>query len=105
MRVVREAEAYVRRRLKNNQDGIYSDEVKGAARDNLYVGNAGILHMYTQLNLVEPSKIYEDIIKHMTRYLNIHLFDGIETAARDGEFVSGMAEAFYSGIGGIGLIQ
>lgn len=104
MRVVREAEAYVRRRLKNNQDGIYSDEVKGAARDNLYAGNAGILHMYTQLNLVEPSKIYEDIIKQMTRYLNIHLFDGVETAARDGEFVSGMAEAFYSGIGGIGLI-
>ncbi len=99
-----EAEAYVHQQLKQNQDGIYSDEVKGTAKDNLYVGNAGILHMYVQLNCIEPSKRYENIIREMTRYLNIHLFDGVKIAQTDGEYVAGMSEAFYSGIGGIGLI-
>lgn len=101
---VHEAEAYVHQKLRQNEDGIYSDEVKGTAKDNLYVGNAGILHMYVQLNLIKPSKEYENIIKEMTRYLNIHLFDGVKLAKTEGEFVPGMAEAFYSGIGGIGLV-
>lgn len=104
LRDVHEAESYVYHHLKQDKDGIFSTEVHGASQNNLYVGNAGILHMYLQLNKIEPCEKYNRIIKEMTRYLYLHLFDGIEIAHREGEFVDGMAEAFYSGIGGIGLI-
>lgn len=97
-----EAQAYVYQTLKENQDGIYSDAVEGV--NNLYSGNAGILHMYIQFQLVEPSAQQGRIIKGMTRYLNLHLFDDIRRSAQEGERVAGMSEAFYSGIGGIGLV-
>ncbi len=99
-----ESEQYVRSFLRTSQDGIYSAELSNASKNNLYVGTAGILHMYVALDQVIPSDEYKHIIKEMTRYLSIHTFDGIEIAKKEGEMVSGMAEAFYSGIGGIGIV-
>lgn len=97
------AEEYVASFLKEDSDGMYSDELTGASRHNLYVGTAGILHMYVELYQVTDNKEYKTKIAKITRYLDGHVFDGVEAAKRDGEFVPGMAEAFYSGIGGIGL--
>lgn len=97
------AEEYVASFLKEDSDGMYSDELTGASRHNLYVGTAGILHMYVELYQVTDNKEYKTKIAKITRYLDRHVFDGVEAAKRDGEFVPGMAEAFYSGIGGIGL--
>lgn len=99
-----EAEAYVYQTLEEDSEGIRSVGAEGAGKDNLYGGTAGILHMYIQFYLTEPSERYEKLIRKMTAYLNRHLFDGIELAARDGEAVAGMSEAFYSGLGGIGLV-
>lgn len=98
--------------LEECEDGIYSREVEGAGKNNLYVGLAGILHMYLQFYLVEHYEKsncqrdidYEHIIKEMTRYLSIHWKDGLEYVKQNGEAVLGMAEAFYGGIGGIGMV-
>ena len=98
------AERYVHSFLKEEPDGICSDEVKGTARHNLYVGTAGILHMYVQFDQILPDEDYRRLIEEQTRFLKGHILDGVCLAKTDGEFVPGMAEAFYSGIGGIGLI-
>lgn len=97
------AEEYVASFLKEDSDGMYSDELTGASRHNLYVGTAGILHMYVELHQVTDNEEYKTKITEIARYLDRHVFAGVEAAKRDGEFVPGMAEAFYSGIGGIGL--
>ncbi len=101
---IEKGESYVRSFLKENEDGIYSSELNNYARHNLYVGSAGILHMYIELYQVLKENKSKEIIDQMTLFLEKHVFDGIESAKKDGEFVPGMAEAFYSGIGGIGLI-
>lgn len=101
---IEKGESYVYSFLKKNQDGIYSNELNNYARHNLYVGTAGILHMYVELYRVLNKEKYKEIIDQMTLFLEKHLFDGIETAKIEGELVPGMAQAFYTGIGGIGLI-
>ena len=151
---------YVEGFLEKSPDGIYSKEVEGANRNNLYVGTAGILHMYVQLNQVleksvgveskkstgtetekstgteteksagveveksadveaeTPAGIEVETLKmgklqtisidekitEITKYLSRHVLDGVELAEKNGEFVKGMSEAFYSGIAGIGLV-
>ena len=89
--------------MKECEDGIYSSEITGINQNNLYVGGAGILHMYIQLDQVFHKEEYQKIISGMTKYISRHPLDGVALAKKDGEFVPGMAEAFYSGIGGIGL--
>lgn len=101
---IKSGESYVSSFLKECEDGIYSSEITGINQNNLYVGGAGILHMYVQLDQVFHKEDYQKIISGMTKYINKHLFDGVILAKQEGEFVSGMSEAFYSGIGGIGLI-
>ena len=101
---IKDGESYVTSFLKECEDGIYSREITGINQNNLYVGGAGILHMYVQLDQVFHKKEYQKIISGMTRYIAKHLFDGVILAKQEGEYVPGMAEAFYSGIGGIGLI-
>lgn len=101
---IKDGESYVASFLKECEDGIYSNEIKGINQNNLYVGGAGILHMYVQLDQVFHKEEYKKIIFGMTKYISLHPLDGVKLAKRDGEFVPGMAEAFYSGIGGIGLI-
>ncbi len=104
LKIAIESECYVRSFLRESEDGMYSAELKNANKDNLYVGTAGILHMYVALDQVLPGREYGYIVRELTRYLSVHAFDGIEIAKKDGEFVPGMAEAFYSGVGGIGLV-
>lgn len=101
---IEKGESYVSSFLKQNEDGIYSTELNNYAKDNLYVGTAGLLHMYLELYQVLKKDKYRTIIDQMTLYLEKHIFDGIEIAKKEGEFVPGMAEAFYSGIGGMGLV-
>lgn len=101
---IEKGERYVRSFLRESEDGIYSSELNNYARHNLYVGTAGILHMYVELYQVLRKEEYKSIINSMTAFLEKHVFDGVETAKKDGEFVPGMSEAFYSGIGGIGLV-
>lgn len=125
----RKAQIYVASFLEKCEEGIYSREVEDAGRNNLYKGLAGILHMYLQFYLVEQNekakgstqKLIENheaeasyrkvsfinteyVIREMTRYLSLHWKDGLEYVKQNGEAVLGMAEAFYSGIGGIGLV-
>lgn len=101
---IEKGENYVYSFLKETEDGIYSTELNNYARHNLYVGTAGILHMYVELYQVLKKEEYRTIIDKMTRFLENHVFDGMETAGKEGEFVPGMSQAFYSGIGGIGLV-
>ena len=101
---IEKGESYVYSFLKETEDGIYSTELNNYARHNLYVGTAGILHMYVELYQVLKKDKYRAIIDKMTLFLEKHVFDGIETAKKEGEFVPGMSQAFYSGIGGIGLV-
>lgn len=101
---IEKGESYVHSFLKEAEDGIYSTELSNYARHNLYVGTAGILHMYVELYQVLQKEEYRTIINKMTLFLEKHVFDGIETAQKEGEFVPGMSQAFYSGIGGIGLV-
>ena len=101
---IEKGESYVHSFLKETEDGIYSTELNNYARHNLYVGTAGILHMYVELYQVLKKDEYKSIIDKITLFLEKHIFDGIETAKKEGEFVPGMSQAFYSGIGGIGLV-
>lgn len=101
---IEKGERYVYSFLKETEDGIYSTELTNYARHNLYVGTAGILHMYVELYQVLKKEKYLSMIDKMTLFLEKHVFDGIETAQKEGEFVPGMSQAFYSGIGGIGLV-
>lgn len=101
---IEKGESYVYSFLKETEDGIYSTELDNYARHNLYVGTAGILHMYVELYQVLKKDKYRTIIDKMTLFLEKHVFDGIETAEKEGEFVPGMSQAFYSGVGGIGLV-
>lgn len=101
---IKDGESYVASFLKECEDGIYSNEITGINQNNLYVGGAGILHMYVQLDQAFHKEEYQNIIYGMVKYIGKHLFDGIAIAKQEGEFVPGMAEAFYSGIGGVGLI-
>lgn len=101
---IEKGESYVYSFLKETEDGIYSTELTNYARHNLYVGTAGILHMYVELYQVLKKEKYRSVIDKMTLFLEKHVFDGIETAQKEGEFVPGMSQAFYSGIGGIGLV-
>ena len=101
---IEKGESYVYSFLKETEDGIYSTELTNYARHNLYVGTAGILHMYVELYQVLKDEKYRSMIDKMTLFLEKHVFDGIETAQKEGEFVPGMSQAFYSGIGGIGLV-
>lgn len=99
-----EAERYVHSFLRKTPDGICFAEKAGTERDSLYQGTAGVLHMYVQMNRVVSDQKYLYIIQEMTRYLSMHYLDGVKEAKKNGEFVPGMAEAFYTGIGGIGLV-
>lgn len=104
LNIAAESEQYVRSFIRESEDGMYSAELTNVNKDNLYVGTAGILHMYIAMDRVFPDRGYRHMVSGLTRYLCLHAFDGTQIAKRDGEFVPGMAEAFYSGIGGIGLI-
>ena len=84
------AEEYVASFLKEDSDGMYSDELTGASRHNLYVGTAGILHMYVELHQVTDNEEYKTKITEIARYLDRHVFAGVEAAKRDGEFVPGI---------------
>ncbi|MBU5471810.1 hypothetical protein KQI85_15870 [Falcatimonas sp. MSJ-15] len=101
---IEKGESYVHSFLKKTEDGICSVELNNYAKHNLYVGTAGILHMYVELYQVLKKDEYRVIIDNMTQFLEKHVFDGIEIAKKEGEFVPGMSQAFYSGIGGIGLV-
>lgn len=101
---IKDGESYVASFLRENEEGMYSAEILGANKNNLYVGGAGILHMYVQLDQVFHEDKYQEKIKKMTSYISKHTLDGVQIAKKEGEFVPGMVEAFYSGIGGIGLI-
>lgn len=46
---IEKGESYVYSFLKETEDGMYSTELTNYARHNLYVGTAGILHMYVEL--------------------------------------------------------
>lgn len=59
---IEKGESYVYSFLKENQDGIYSNELNNYARDNLYVGTAGILHMYVELYQVLKKKNIEKLL-------------------------------------------
>lgn len=97
------AEQYVRTFLEETEDGIrYVAE--GSEQNSYYKGLAGILHMYLQLQQILPKPEYQQIIREILRYLKQHYLDDVQTAQREGEFVAGMAEAFYTGLAGIGLV-
>ena len=59
---IKDGESYVASFLKECEDGIYSNEIKGINQNNLYVGGAGILHMYVQLDQVFHKEEYKKII-------------------------------------------
>lgn len=56
---IKDGESYVASFLKECEDGIYSNEIKGINQNNLYVGGAGILHMYVQLDQVFHKEEYK----------------------------------------------
>lgn len=100
----RAAEQYVRTFLEKTEDGIrYVAE--GSEQNSYYKGTAGILHMYLQLQRVVPEEEYLYDIRELTRYLSLHYLDDVKRAKQDGEFVAGMAEGFYTGLAGIGLVM
>lgn len=96
-------EAYVQSFLKENPDGIYMEN-DGTIDNTWYSGSAGILHMYIQLHRITGEEAFLDKIRKITKYLSLHWDSLIKDAAKKGALAAQMAEAFYSGIGGIGLI-
>lgn len=61
--------------------------------------------MYLQLNALAPREEYDKKIRGLTRYIGAHFMDDVSYAKEHGEFVPGMAEAFYTGLAGIGLVM
>lgn len=103
LRVAKRAEQYVASFLEECEDGI---RFVGEKKHNhsLYDGTAGILHMYVQFYHMLQEEQYRATALGLTAYLRKHYMEMVQDAKENGEFVPGMAEAFYTGIGGVGLI-
>ena len=103
-----EAEKYVSSFLVENDEFTSIDFSKyefKSEKNSYYKGNAGLLHMYLQLNALAPREEYDKKIRGLTRYIGAHFMDDVSYAKEHGEFVPGMAEAFYTGLAGIGLVM